>query len=901
MEKSHTAEAQFYSRYDWCLNPILSVRDLIRRFNEEVVAYRTAEGWQREECKINLYLFACAIACTADDFFNGRFANFAPLYSRISRLRALLLPLERALNTSALLAKLAMNWEAWRWRKRWNAYMEEVCDLLLTGTEMRIGSEGVPEARLPQRLLNWKMRLPEAFRGQDFTHHDVVSLIQHYREANPDTDRPIILVGLRTAGAYFAPLMAAYLNRANYRHVSWFSIRPKNGISTWESRQLHKAHRQNARVLLVDDYPATGSTMRLTLKILQQAKLNPEQISLLAPTHTAQPNWVKLAGVDSAIKVFTVQPEELFKVALLKAESVESWCAEYFPSLRIVPGKQIDDLNARLAEHSKDGHHVREKRVFDIYTKKILLKSVGWGWLGYHAYIAGKRMEGFVPNVIGLRNGLLLMDWIETLPAQSHVTNERMVDVLASYVAARTSKLRLTGDFEFESRTYRWTGIDDIVTILRAAYGPYLSRMKGPRLRKELYKYVTTAPTMIDGRMHPEEWLHTADGIYKSDFEHHNFGGAEPDFADPAYDLASAIFEFELSKEHEEQLIEKYIALTGDRMLRERLVVHKMFYASMAMRHAIDRIVTGKQPDENHEIYHRARNFLIYLMCEFCAGFIKPQADLRWSDSLFFIDVDGVFDQDILGFPHATHSALQSLILLQTNGCSVVLNTGRGAQHVRKYCDVYGIQGGVAEFGSVFFDTVHKKDIPLIDDQTAAQLAKCRDALHAMPGVFLDPGYEYSIRAYRFKGRTHVGLSKEEIQTLLRNPAFDRLSCLPTGVDTYIVQAGLNKGTAVEFVKRYLKHTKPVTAIGHGDMDVPMLEAAERAYALANCSAAARNMTKQGRCRIVKRPRQSGLLWAIQHRLKTDGLLQQPGPAEHPDDLMSKILRAADRKIPLLS
>src|SRR5438093_4391224 len=89
MEKTHNAEAQFYSRYEWCLNPILSVRELIRRFNEEVVAYRTAEGWQREECKINLYLFACAIACAVDDCFNVRLVNFAPLYSRVSKLRAL--------------------------------------------------------------------------------------------------------------------------------------------------------------------------------------------------------------------------------------------------------------------------------------------------------------------------------------------------------------------------------------------------------------------------------------------------------------------------------------------------------------------------------------------------------------------------------------------------------------------------------------------------------------------------------------------------------------------------------------------------------------------------------------------------------------------------------------------
>src|ERR1051326_1605572 len=101
----------------------------------------------------------------------------------------------------------------------------------------------------------------------------------------------------------------------------------------------------------------------------------------------------------------------------------------------------------------------------------------------------------------------------------------------------------------------------------------------------------------------------------------------------------------------------------------------------MAMRHATDHIVSGKQPEENHQIYHRARNFLIYLMSEFCASLIKNPRNLRGPRSLFFIDVDGVFDQDILGFPHATHSGLESLRLLQANECSVALNTGRGVEH----------------------------------------------------------------------------------------------------------------------------------------------------------------------------------------------------------------------------
>src|SRR5262249_9047862 len=153
---------------------------------------------------------------------------------------------------------------------------------------------------------------------------------------------------------YFAPLMAAYLKRLNYSNVCWFSIRPKNGTSIWERLQLRKLRGSKTRVLLVDDYPATGGTLRLTLKILYESKLRPEQISILAPTHAAKPDWIELANIDPRINTYTVQPDELFKVALLKPESVESWCREYFtsglwPVLRIVSDARTAELNARLA------------------------------------------------------------------------------------------------------------------------------------------------------------------------------------------------------------------------------------------------------------------------------------------------------------------------------------------------------------------------------------------------------------------------------------------------------------------------------------------------------------------------------------------------------------------------
>src|SRR5436305_9160843 len=119
MTHHRPAEEKFYSRYAWCLNPILSVRDLLSRFNQELDAYHVFEGWQREEVKINLYLFACAVACTIDDYFNLSFINFSPIGARLPRLKPVLRAADWVVNTPASLLRISAHWQAWQFRKDW--------------------------------------------------------------------------------------------------------------------------------------------------------------------------------------------------------------------------------------------------------------------------------------------------------------------------------------------------------------------------------------------------------------------------------------------------------------------------------------------------------------------------------------------------------------------------------------------------------------------------------------------------------------------------------------------------------------------------------------------------------------------------------------------------------------
>ncbi|HEY6952306.1 MAG TPA: HAD hydrolase family protein, partial [Bacteroidota bacterium] len=256
--------------------------------------------------------------------------------------------------------------------------------------------------------------------------------------------------------------------------------------------------------------------------------------------------------------------------------------------------------------------------------------------------------------------------------------------------------------------------------------------------------------------------------------------------------------------------------------------------------------------------------FLVFTMNRFCSGLMSKPSHPSWSTSLFCMDLDGVFDSEVFGFPHATLSSLEALEILQSNGFSVMLNTGRSIAHVRNYCHSYTLPGGIAEYGSVFFDHCRGQEYPLTDAQSLKQLEHCAELIGRLDGVFVDPAYRYSIRAYRANGTGTAGLRPDEVENLLQRWRFDKLSYICRGPDSYIVAKGTNKGAAIREIRQCLGLVDgPLTAIGDSDQDVPMLKEAKAGYAPANCSAEVRHLSGKGRVRIMREPHQRGLLAAV--------------------------------------
>src|SRR5437879_9275443 len=125
-------EADFYAPYDWCLNPILSLGGLFQRLGEELDRYKSLRvDWQREECKINVYLFICAIACTVDDYLAWRPWNLSSVVARFPRVRAGAALAQSLLNMPWLVRNLICDRSVVQWRRRWGRCVDRVCDMLV--------------------------------------------------------------------------------------------------------------------------------------------------------------------------------------------------------------------------------------------------------------------------------------------------------------------------------------------------------------------------------------------------------------------------------------------------------------------------------------------------------------------------------------------------------------------------------------------------------------------------------------------------------------------------------------------------------------------------------------------------------------------------------------------------
>jgi hydroxymethylpyrimidine pyrophosphatase-like HAD family hydrolase len=911
-------ELEFYQSYDWCLNPYVTVNEAIAHLGEEVDKLSVVpDGWQIGEISTNIFLLSSGLLNCFDEHLLGVKLRLP------KRLAATFVGRGAGRFLEAVSDKPWSRRRLARWRGQWLSGLNDFLSLIVR--EKAVARTGLAESgrRLmtlleypfPTDLQARRLATPVAFRRLDLTQRDCLSLGAAFVRRFPDRTQPILLLGLRTTGSYVAPLLRAFFEVEGYRNVALMTIEPKKGPGRREKEDLKRFAARDYWALIVDDAPASSYTVLDAFDIAHRAGFAPGNVKFLVPTHPANPSWYKPFPEDSVV---TLAPEQWHKRKLLIPKVAELRLAEYFRSQNFVR-TSVTGSHAGRQGTASGRRGQRLKRVFQVQvetpegekqTKYVLAKSVGWGWLGYHALLIGHRLSEYVPRVLGLRDGVLYSEWIPQPAAASGGRRETLLEASASYVAARVRRLNLAASaVGMDLKKYE-NGNRILAQALSRAYGGFpTNSLARSRIGGLVRKQLCPCPTLIDANMHPSEWIRGPDGPLKTDYEHHGIGRYALNVIDPAYDLADTILNLALSPEEERRLITHFVAESGDSSVTQRLFTHKLVAGLSAMSQSHDQLFDtprgGEAQRDRHRRFMNAWNFLTVQAARRCGSLCQPRNDLHWHAPIVVLDIDGVLDRGLFGFPCTTAAGIKALSLLNAHEFSVALNTARSAAEVKEYCKAYSLVGGIAESGSYLWDAVRQREQVLISAEAERQLAKLRTSLQRVPGVFLDERHRYSIRAFTYRNVSigdgvMIPISTHIVHELLEDLRLDQLAFRETAVDIAIVAKEVDKGTGLVALRDWvLARDAETIAVGDDEPDLAMFRVATRSFAPSNIGYKAQ--ARLLGCQIAPSPYQRGLLDIVTkiihpapgHCERCTG--GEKSPLRDDNDLFLSALQAADQ------
>ena len=461
------SERDFYDSYSWCVNAFPTIREITQHLRGEIDRLeRTETDWPQREVATNIYLLSCAISDTIDDYLLGTRYDFSTISDFLPVAGRLIVKAFQPIDTQQ------RNFRSWRlrplhrWRRSWEEAVNEFLRSFLSGRATITPSERLTSllaADFPKELLRRRPKVPAAFRSQDLTHFDILMLGEKFITAHPERSQPTLVLGLRTAGSYFAPLLRAYLEEKGYSDVDATTIRPKKGIGRHDRAKIANCAARGGLALIVDEPVNTGDTMLKGVKLLKDAGVAADRILALFPIHPSRRDWGSESpvGLSQSVQVVKLEPGEWYKVLLMEPTVVEKRLNDYLAhdpcwTVHVTGSETEQQCNAELRSLSEEKFHNRLKRVYEVRLEKgagatetryVLAKSVGWGWLSYHSFIAGGRLSSFVPPILGLREGILYTQWDRRGPISAAETDrESVLRIAPAYVAARVRSLGLPED-----------------------------------------------------------------------------------------------------------------------------------------------------------------------------------------------------------------------------------------------------------------------------------------------------------------------------------------------------------------------------------------------------------------------------------------------------------------------
>jgi 3-deoxy-D-manno-octulosonate 8-phosphate phosphatase KdsC-like HAD superfamily phosphatase len=707
--------------------------------------------------------------------------------------------------------------------------------------------------RLPARLRRSVIRLPSCFRNFDQRPVDLEHLTREFSSRWPDRERQVAVIGVRTSGSYTAPLHGAYLRALGYKSVRVLTYRPGQRWRRGELDMIGRLTESGDLALITDDAPKSGGSVEKTALELERLGFPRQSVVLLLQTpadmsglpHRLQ----KYAAVVLPWAEWSVQsrlnPEAV-------GEALSEMLAATYEVLSVEPAPLPGHDARRSHLRARFKVVLRDRSTSDTCVREVHVKGAGLGYFGDHALAVAGRLKAFLPEVIGLRDGLLYRWW---LPEDSRLSTVDagpaglVARAVVDYSLDRAHALPVKEDVSLRllDRGAVWQRAAD---ILSAAYGPasQLVRPLSHPLAKELLR--VTRPSVIDGSTDVGMWFagDRSEGLQKVDFDEHAFNSLDVYCYDHLFDVAG-LAPGSSDPDLAEAVRRVYEQRTGRTIDPERWLLYRLVHVTERHRGELESVEAERELGREMQEYYRRT-----VLAGVAAAPLGP---------LCVFDLDWTLEKRSLGFAAITPAGASALRALASHGYRVAIASGRSVDEVIERCRAFGLAGGVAEYGAASFDSVSGRVREHLSPADRECLDVLREEVTRVDSARLDPDCHLAVRAYRFddSGRRR-GLGAQTIASVLESSGLSgRVRAIKGLYQTDFMVNTIDKGLGLRALADDLG-IRPgddgnllALAVGDSAEDLPMMRLAQRAMAPANAEPAVR---KAG----VRILRQSGPLGA---------------------------------------
>lgn len=681
----------------------------------------------------------------------------------------------------------------------------------------------------PASLEVTPLTVPSAFRSFDQHPRDMLALAHRVARAHPDRQGPVVVFGVRTSGSYLGPLLAAGLRREGFGNVRFGAMRPDDHLDRGQRDLVVAARRGLA--LVVDDPPVSGRSIARTADLLMTAGVPPERVVLALALDDADGAGLPLLADRPRV---VLPAEDWYLPSLLDPAMVQATLQDLLgPGAAVLGQREVPwpGPGAPTGASTLSRHHQRAAYAVDLIgpggatrSRTLLVESSGQGFYGRHGEAVAHGLPGRTPESIGFAAGLhyqWLPDHVAPV-APGHTDPAAVVD----HLLARHDSLAVDHD-PSAAFVGRQSVVEVATEILADTLGPLgpFSRIRGldGAVRRLL---AVSSPSVVDGRVTLDRFLADPDGVLvKIDAAEGAFSHRDLATYDPAFDLAQ-LAETPVGAEVRGIWEQR----TGTKIEPERWFLHRLVHRWDRRRH--------RQLDHGAARRVTARALQGYLAEVVVGAGHRPEATGPW----VALDVDGVLEGPVLDASAPGRTGATALTALLRHGHRVVLATGRSAGDVADRVRIWGLAGGVAEYGAVLVLPATGRPPSSVELRTPEQravMAEVRAAAEAIDGVAVDPDHEHTVRAYRLDRAGHrTGLTPADLAGVVSELADpSSVTVVPGESQTDLVPSGCTKGRGIRALLDRLgagEGTDPVRplalAVGDGPADRSLLDLAEARF-----------------------------------------------------------------------